>query len=97
MGWDAALFDRDAKVEVRFEADRADLVVIRIFLGPGDEGSDALGALAEDLTRASGPPGLEADGGLVWRTASATKGLSLEDAEEGREIRLSMAAPSPAD
>ena len=97
MAWDAALFDRDARVEVRFGQSRASMIVIRIYLGQGDDGREVLSGLAEDNSRAAGPPEVDAAGVLVWRAPSISIKLSAGDTQDGREIRLEMTSLSSSE
>jgi len=93
MAWGAGLYNRDARIEVRFEQNISSMILIRIFLGQGDDGADVLRVLAEDNSRANGPPKVDVAGTMVWRTGSVSKKLSIVETRKGREVQLVMSAP----
>jgi len=88
MSWGAQLFNRSAKIEVRFDQELASIITIRIFLEPGDDGADVLSQLTEDHARLSGPPAINADGGRRWVSGSLVVELAVETIGGIREVRL---------
>jgi len=95
MAWGAELYNRNARIEVRFDQSLSSMILIRIYLGPEDDGADVLQALAEDNSRAIGPPEVDAAGMMVWRTGSVSKKLSIVNTRKGRDVQLAiMALPS---
>lgn len=92
MTWDAVLYNRSARVEVRFGQGLASVIVIRIFLEPGDDGADALRELADEHTRRSGPPESGAGGRKRWVSGTLIVELAVEEVQGRRELRLVMSS-----
>ncbi len=90
MAWGAELYNRNARVEVRFDQGISGKILIRIYLGQGDDGADVLRVLAEDNSRVAGPPIVDKNGIMVWRTGSGFKKLLIVDTHKGREIQLAI-------
>jgi len=88
MSWDAQLFNRSAKIEVRFDQELASIITIRIFLEPDDDGADVLSQLVSDHARVSGPPAISADRNRRWVSGSLVVELAVEAIDGIREVRL---------
>lgn len=94
MSWDASLYNRSAKIEVRFDQGLARVILIRIFLEPGDDGADVVLELSDEYTKMSGPPEIGAGGRMRWVSGTLIVELAVEEIQGRRELRLVMSATS---
>lgn len=94
MSWDATLYSRSARIEVKFDEGLSSVVLIRILLEPGDDGADVMRELLDERTRRSGPPETGTGGLSRWVAGSLTVALSVEMIGGSREVRLVLSTTS---
>lgn len=92
MSWDATLYNRSARIEVKFDGGLARVVAIRILLESGDDGADIVRDLTDEYTRLSGLPEISAGDGKRWVFGTMVVELSIEVINGTREVQLVLTA-----